>query len=254
MDKLTPENVRSASEQDLTLQSFPWTNVDLLVLIAAAQEIRANPYDMLLVFMRESRLNPSATVWADDKKTVIGIVGLNQFTQEAVIGTFYPDLIVAPGVYKDSAFKRWQEFARAYREMAPSGQLPFIVDYFKLSPLYKAGKPFPNATSLYAANFNIGASAATNPNHVFYKGPPPGGCYRLENGKKVLTDEGRKPEWNLYCQNEGMDVVKGDGGITLGDLPAFLAKVQNEPRYLAAAERLRRLIEGAPTSVFLPGL
>lgn len=253
----TAEEVEKLDDKQLFLQSAPWDNVDFFQLAVTCDEIRANPYDLLLVLYRESFAIPSAAKMVGKKKDVYGIVGMNQFTQEAVIGTFFPEMVESPGVYKDkaAAFKRWQEFAAAYVGMTPGEQLSYIEDYFKNTPVYKKGKPFTDAVMLYAANFGSGRSEFTDPNYVFYAGPPkPATCFTIVDGNKVMTDAGKDPAYNLYCQNEGMD-VNGDRKITRSDLGLFLQKVvrQSPLRYYALRYRLKRYLDGIPTKVIAPG-
>jgi hypothetical protein len=51
-----------------------------------------------------------------------------------------------------------------------------------------------------------------------------------------------------------MDVDTSDGGITLGDVSAFLQKIAKQPRFVAFETRLQRILEGASTDVICPGL
>lgn len=260
----TLEDVKGLEEREIQFHSTPWDEVDFIQLAATADEIRANPYDLLLVLFRESFALPSAASTSVDKgKLYYGIVGMNQFTQEGWVGTFHPEMVIAPGTYKDpkATFKAWQEFAAEYVKMTPGEQLDYIAAYFKQTPTYKKGKRFVDAVQLYSANFGVGTSEITDPNHVFYKGPPLGGepCFiwvKDADGKwsRVMTETGKKSEYNLYCQNEGMD-VNGDRKITRSDLPGFLKKAigTNALRWYALYYRLSRYLEGRSTNVVGPG-
>lgn len=224
---------------ELELLTLPWSDSDLRALICGAFELDAPPRSLALALYRESEMRPNATTFVDSAKKYIGIVGLNQFTQEAVIGNFYPSLV---GKGKEAeAFKAWQDFAWKYRAMTPSEQLPYIVQSLKESAWFKTGKPFTE-TSLYMANFLPGKSTYTDPATVLLYKPPSGHCDDAESKK------------SLYCQNKGMDVDTSDAGITLGDVSAFLQKIAKQPRFVAFETRIQRILDGSPTSVICPGL
>lgn len=256
----TLDEVMQLDDEQLTFQTTPWDNIDFLALANTSARIQADPFDLLLVLFRESRAVPAAATMNGKS---FGIVGMNQFTQEAVIGTFYPEMVKAPGVYKnpDEAYKKWQEFAAAYVKMKPHEQFPYIAEYFEQTPTFKKNKPFVDAVQLYSANFGVSTSEITDPNYVFFKGPPLDGepCYIMvkdEKGqlKKVLTETGKKPEYNRYCQNEGMD-TNGDRLITRSDLPKFMRKAisQNPLRWYSLYYRTKRYLDGLPTKVVSPG-
>lgn len=224
---------------ELELLTLPWSDSDLRTLICGAFELDAPPRSLALALYRESEMRPNATTFVDADKKYIGIVGLNQFTQEAVVGNFYPDL-AKPGK-EAQAFKAWQDFAWKYRAMTPSEQLPYIVQSLKQSAWFKTGKPFTE-TSLYMANFLPGKSTYTDPTTVLLYKPASGGCDDAESKK------------SLYCQNKGMDVDTSDAGITLGDVSAFLQKIAKQPRFVAFETRIQRILEGTPSTVICPGL
>lgn len=223
---------------ELELLTLPWTDADLRALICGAIDLNAPPRSLALALYRESEMRPNATTFVDSAKKYIGIVGLNQFTQEAVIGNFYPTL-AAKGKEAE-AFKAWQDFAHKYRVMTPAEQMPFIVQSLKESAWFKTGKPFTE-TSLYMANFLPGKSTFTDPNVILLAKPD----------KPCSDPEARN---TLYCQNKGMDVDTSDGGITLGDVAAFLQKIAKQPRFVAFETRIQNLLDASPTSVICPGL
>jgi hypothetical protein len=221
---------------ELELLTLPWTNTDLHALICGAIDLNAPPRSLALALYRESEMRPNATAFVDAEKKYIGIVGLNQFTQEAVIGNFYPSL-VGKGA---EAFKAWQDFAHKYRLMTPAEQMPYIVQSLKESAWFKTGKPFTE-TSLYMANFLPGKSTFTDPNTILLAKPD----------KPCSDPEARG---SLYCQNKGMDIDTSDGGITLGDVAAFLQKIAKQPRFVAFESRIQKLLDNSVTSVICPGI
>ena len=224
----------STPDDELTLLTTPWNDTDFRAIVCGALELRADPFDWLLALYRESELRPDNTTFVDSAKKYIGIVGMNQFTQEAVVGVFFPKL------KGDEAFKAWQAFAWAYRAMTPAEQVPYIVKSLQESAWYRTGKPFPSATPIYMANFLPGKSTLTDPKEVLlYKPAEPCSSPAASS--------------SLYCQNKGMDIDPSDAGITLGDVDAFLHKIEKQTRFQAFRERLSRLMAREPTSVVCPG-
>lgn len=225
---------------ELLASTVPWTDDDFAALQKAAEEIKASPYDFITVLMSESMLNPQSVTYGDKAQKIIGIVGLNQMTQDAVIGTFYPEMVdPTTGQKKPGAFKKWQEFAHAFYDMTAAEQFPYIVKMINkgLWRKKKPDTPFPNARTLYLTNFQPGLGLVTDPKYVIYKNPNPGtSC--------------PKGDQSPYCQNSGMDKDK-DGKITIGDLDLFLnrADVVQSERYNALMRRYKEWEAGQKTVI-----
>lgn len=198
------------------LLSPQWSDADFVALDALSKKNLMDASDLLTVLVSESHdLNPAARNPHNKYDWPIA-VGLNQITRTAAASAGLIPGEKVPG--DQSNFDSWKIFADKVVAMTVSEQLPIVDTYYAKNPRTLAGKPWPSATQIYAANAAASFSVSdVSDNTVIYPKGSPG-----------------------YLGNTGLD-LDGSGEITGKDMRLAVEYHQTTPLYQAAFLRL-----GAP--------
>ena len=202
--------------EEARLLTPAWTATDFLQLQNVCNDIRCKPEDLLLVLCSESRLRPDARNPQDPEKWPQA-VGLNQVTFMALqmLGTLKAD-------QKD----QWPKVAQQILDTPVGGQLELVRQYFNATPWGREGHAWSSAAKLYQAN------------------AAPSTLFSGEDKSTVIYPEGS----DAYNGNQGLDIIKDDGGITMGDLAAAVNYFRNTPLYKAAILRLNDARSSMPAA------
>ncbi|MFI5299415.1 MAG: hypothetical protein ACHREM_15085 [Polyangiales bacterium] len=174
-----------------------WTAEDFQQLAQIARALRMQPADLLAVLASESGLDPHRTNPANsDNPTATGLNQLTSMANDSVGIT---------------------EAQRRYVRYLPvSEQLPLVYKYFASVGYTKAGKVYPNASTIYAANFAPNRIGSGSDDQVLY----------------------RREEGAPYEENKSLD-REGKGTITIGDMTRQLDAVRSRSLYKTARAALQ---------------
>jgi len=171
-----------------------------------AQAIGARPEDLLAIMLSESGMHPApekiATVPRDSNGQPIAR-GLTQITSVAA---------GAAGMTQDF----WRD---SYSNLSAQDQLPYVQKYFQT---VGGGRDYPDAGTLYLANFASGRlSQANNPDSIIFS----------------------KADGDNYSMNKGLD-SGNKGYITVGDMTIRANNIKSRSDY---QEYLKAFKEANPT-------
>lgn len=202
--------------EEARLLTPAWSRTDFLQLENVCADIRCKPEDLLLVLCSESRLRPDARNPQDPSKWPAA-VGLNQVTFDAM---------VMLGTLKSDQRGEWPRVAQQILDTPVGGQLEIVRQYFNATPWGREGHAWSSAAKLYQAN------------------AAPSTLYSGESKDTVIYPDGSA----AYEGNKGLDIIKDDGGVTMGDLMAAVNYFRGTPLYQAALLRLNDARSASSTS------
>ena len=190
-----------------------WTKEDISYVRDMCNELKVPPEEFYAIPVIESWLNPAWSVPRDDGKTNNFVaVGLVQFTRIVAVEYKWIKTTEAdPKGYAD-----WKVWSNAMHKMPVKDQLPYIKEF--LTPFAKK-HDISKAYRMY----QIFAASST-----------------MDSAKElsdVIYPEGSAG----YLGNQGLDIDKTDGGITLNDLKLATDDAKSREIYKAIVIRHRAL-------------